>query len=190
MIDSEKIKTFLTTTKIKLRPKQQKLVLDSPEWRERARKNVENTYKKMQKKMFFKFRKVWRKKQKNRGLLHDEFIRCPRVIFTYDREQAIDDLLERYKKKNEKANKLYYLSLAKKYLNIQTRPLEDILRDSLIKPKKKIRFKFRRPILPEITAKKPPLIPQIILPEDDDDKKLYQGLFKKKKLPIQFEVFS
>jgi len=77
------------------------------------------------------------KNKKNRGLLHDEFIRCPRVIFTYDREQAIDDLLERYKKKNEKANKLYYLSLAKKYLNIQTRPLEDILRDSLIKPKKK-----------------------------------------------------
>jgi len=78
-------------------------------------------------------------------LLHDEFIRCPRVIFTYDREQAIDDLLERYKKKNEKANKLYYLSLAKKYLNIQTRPLEDILRDSLIKPKKKYDLNFVDP---------------------------------------------
>jgi hypothetical protein len=50
----------------------------------------------------------------------------------------------------------------------------------------KVNYKFKEIKIPRVKRRKPPLIPQILLPEDDDDKKLYQGLFKNKKLTVHF----
>jgi hypothetical protein len=136
---------------------------------------------------------VWRKKQKNRGLLNNEFARCPRVVFNYDREKAVNALLERHRKKVKMETREQILILVRKQLSsISIFARGHYYRMGLGESEpeeERPQFKFRRRVLPKITAKKPPLIPQIILPEDDEDKKLYQGLFKKKKLPIQFKVF-
>ena len=57
---------------------------------------------------------------------------------------------------------------------------------SQVNKEKRINYKFKEIKIPHIKRRKPPLIPQVLLPEDDDDKKLYQGLFKNKKLSVYF----